>query len=841
MADFQDVVDAINNLGTQLGGRNQGGQPDSPEEIQRRFDALDAENEALERQRALIEKRSDSADRDQALRDNEIQQSKLAQQRLEALTAAYKANGEAQSEQAKAAQEALDAIREQTDELEEQEEQLQQNTKATEDLKQATDGITQSVQSSMMAYEKHSVVNTTTIKNMYQSVKAAGAVGTTLGVLKGGILAAVDSMLSLAMSFDVATSEMMRNTGATREQAQAIAADVQLMASLGVEVKELTAAHTALRGTMTDFTMLSMDQQREVANTGALLAEQGGSLEDYARGMQTSTKAFGMSAAESAAAARDLNSLAVEIGVIPSQMGADFANASDQLAKFGSGGVKAFKDLAIVSKSTGLSIDKLLKITEKFDTFEGAAEQAGMLNAALGGNFVNAMDLMTTTDPTERFKMIQDAIKNTGLSFDDMSYYQRKFYAEAAGLDDVNDLALLMSGNFDSLAGAQQMSSDEILRLQKRTEEFQSVQEKFKNLLQSMIPVLTPLINKLHEWFKTITSNRQTMAKIAAFFEGLGDIIIFVAENFKTFLKVGLILFGVKLLAGIIKFGVGMAAAGKGAAAGGQGMMAGSVGMIAFGAAVWMVGEGVEAAATGIAALAEAFKGIDDRALAATAVTMVALAGGIYALGTAGLSAGLGLIKLGVGVVIIGAGIKLATEGIGAMAEGFALLFANASPAQLESFAIVLGAFAVSAIALGMAGPIAFIGMGALATGFIALGAAMMMMEGSLTAFANFTGHLSALASNSSGLKEVSSEIIAIANAINTLPLFPTMALSTAFEAAKANVTTTVAATAAAAPAAAAAQQKPPKVEVKVYIDDVETSPRKIETTLNGILEQYLT
>ena len=111
MADFQDVVDAINNLGTQLGGRNQGGQPDSPEEIQRRFDALDAENEALERQRALIEKRSDSADRDQALRDNEIQQSKLAEQRLEALTAAYKANGEAQSEQAKAAQEALDAIR----------------------------------------------------------------------------------------------------------------------------------------------------------------------------------------------------------------------------------------------------------------------------------------------------------------------------------------------------------------------------------------------------------------------------------------------------------------------------------------------------------------------------------------------------------------------------------------------------------------------------------------------------------------------------------------------------------------------------------------------------------
>ena len=101
-ATLDDVVAAIKNMGATQGAQSS----DSPEEIQRRFDALDAENEALERQRRLIENRSASAQRDQALRDNEIQQSRLFEQRLETLTAAYAANGEATSEAGKEAQKA---------------------------------------------------------------------------------------------------------------------------------------------------------------------------------------------------------------------------------------------------------------------------------------------------------------------------------------------------------------------------------------------------------------------------------------------------------------------------------------------------------------------------------------------------------------------------------------------------------------------------------------------------------------------------------------------------------------------------------------------------------------
>ena len=41
------------------------------------------------------------------------------------------------------------------------------------------------------------------------------------------------------------------------------------------------------------------------------------------------------------------------------------------------------KDLAIQSKRTGLEIQKILNLTDQFDTFEGAATAAGKLNSVL--------------------------------------------------------------------------------------------------------------------------------------------------------------------------------------------------------------------------------------------------------------------------------------------------------------------------------------------------------------------------------------------------------------------------------------------------------------------------
>ena len=44
--------------------------------------------------------------------------------------------------------------------------------------------------------------------------------------------------------------------------------------------------------------------------------------------------------------------------------------------------------------------------------------------------------------------MIRQALEQTGLSFDEMSYYQKEFYKNSLGLSDVGELAMIMSGGY---------------------------------------------------------------------------------------------------------------------------------------------------------------------------------------------------------------------------------------------------------------------------------------------------------------------------------------------------------------------------------------------------------
>ena len=235
----------------------------------------------------------------------------------------------------------------------------------------------------------------------------------------------LETIVKTSMALADGEANFMKATGASKDFARSVTESYETTREFGATMEETSAAYQTLFTTFTDFTMLSKNQRKSIAETSTLMAKLGISNEDFAKSIQISTKAMGMSSAQAGQNMEDLAGFAQQLGVAPQQLAADFAGAGDMLAKMGQDGTKAFKDLAIVAKTTGMKMESILAITNKFDTFEGAAGQAGKLNAALGGNFVNAMDLMMATDPAERFGMIRDSILDAGLSFDEMSYYQR--------------------------------------------------------------------------------------------------------------------------------------------------------------------------------------------------------------------------------------------------------------------------------------------------------------------------------------------------------------------------------------------------------------------------------
>jgi hypothetical protein len=352
-----------------------------------------------------------------------------------------------------------------------------------------------------------------------QLAKFAGPLGAVASV----VAQIVGSIIELATEMVDTSNRIQFATGVNAQFADSITMGYKETRQFGGSLKDLETVAVDLSKTFTDFTMLNGDMAQSLARTGTLLGKLGVSSQDFAKGIQLSTKAFGMTVEEAEQAQLRLAALAQDIGVAPSQMAADFAAAGPQLAKFGNDAEATFKRLAVTAKSTGIEVNRLLSITEKFDTFEGAATQAGKLNAALGGNFVNAMELLTETDPAARFEMMTDAIKDAGLSFDDMSYYQKKFYAESMGLSDVNELALALSGNTDLLSQNLGKTSAEIEETAKRAQQMQSIQEQLNLLFADMVPIIEPAISMLRDFVSVLLDNKDTVkAVLGALIFGFG-------------------------------------------------------------------------------------------------------------------------------------------------------------------------------------------------------------------------------------------------------------------------------------------------------------------------------
>lgn len=316
---------------------------------------------------------------------------------------------------------------------------------------------------------------------------------TAIGALATAVLVATIAKLSLELAN--AEAAFMKTTSASKDMARSLTVVYAEARTFGASIEEVSQSMTSLYTNFHDFTFLNKDTQESLVKTTALLGKMGFSAESSAAAMTILTKNMGMGPAGAEQAMLDMAKAAENLQIPISQLSQDFASQGGALAKLGDEGYRSFMRLEIAAKASGLRVERLMAIVSKFDTFEGAAESAGKLNAALGGNFVNAMDLMMATDPVDRFNQIKDALDNAGLSFDTMGYYQREFIAKSAGLNDAGELALVMKGRYDLLSDSIAGSSQSYEEAAERAKQMASFQEKLNILLASMIPIISPVID----------------------------------------------------------------------------------------------------------------------------------------------------------------------------------------------------------------------------------------------------------------------------------------------------------------------------------------------------------
>ena len=509
------------------------------------------------------------------------------------------------------------------------------------------------------------------LKSMSES-KGMGLLAGAAGILEGAFKQVMNTMISTVFGLETMESEFRKATGASAAFASEITDVYEATRELNVTAHLASGAYQALRKTYTDFTFQSEGQRKEIGKTITMLQQHGIGAQEAAQGMQIATKSFGMSGTAAAKNAMELNALAKEIGVAPQEIAGQFANLGGQLSKLGSDGIRAFKGLARVSKITGMEMGKLIAMTEKFDTFESAAEMAGNLNAALGGNFVNAMDMMMETDPVERFETLRNTLLDTGLSFDNMSYYQRKFYTQSLGLSDVGDLAQMMSGNYNSL-------DDSIGKVSADYEEQAELAKDMLDVTTELKMALIKLVDVMKPWIAKI---RDITTALTEFLEGpAGQVLLWVGGILFAIKGLTLVITGfatvLSPIAGILGL-TGTAAAGATAPLTGMvgAMNTASLGTVAFGLAMLLVGAGVGAAALGIAQIVKAFSGLGDAAwpaAAAVAFFGAAFVATVWLMSSASVAALTAAIAVG--------GLATAVFQLGLALAGVALVWGGLSMA----------------------------------------------------------------------------------------------------------------------------------------------------------------
>ena len=568
---------------------------------------------------------------------------------------------------------------------------------------------------------KHSFFN---VRNMASLAKAfnplrknASAFILSLGA--GMVMSFADAMLNLIFVVDKAESDFRRATGASAEFASRMTDSFMRTRDVTYSIDKNRQAYQALYGTYTEFTMINGEVADSMADTVAVMGQMGVAFEDSAKSFQVFDKMLGQTPETAEKSLMNLEKFAEELGVEPAKLIKQFGTLGPQLSKLGENGEKAFKDLARASKITGLEMGKILKITDKFDTFEGAAKQAGLLNAAIGTNAVNAMDLLMTVDPTERFEMMRDAIAQTGLSFDEMSYFQKKFYADSMGLESVGDLALLMSGNFDAMSDDMNMTEQDYEEMAERAKTMATFQERLNGIMMQLIPILEPLIEHIENFLSKFETNEELMEKYEPLFTGIGEALKFmgyilaewVIPYFEIFLTLYLLRmigalplvtgFLAKLTAGL--FSVGAGGRGGGAGLGFFSAMAQMTArsLLALGIAFVGIGLGIGLASEGVAKLVDSFSALGDGWEQAGMVVVIGLLGagfffmakGLMAMGDAASVNAWGLAAVGVAALGVGVGFGFAAEGMAKLVKAFKGL-------KLPELGLLAGGIAVISLAI---------------------------------------------------------------------------------------------------------------------------------------------
>ena len=207
----------------------------------------------------------------------------------------------------------------------------------------------------------------------------------------------------------------------------------------------------------------------------------------FSEALDQLNEGFGLTRGGALAAMAEFENLAIRTGQPLSAVVNDFKDLGPQMARFGTDGVRVFTKLNQQARTLGLTTRQAFDISELFDTFEGAADVAGKLNAQLGLQ-LNSVEMMGTSSE-ERLKILRAEFDMRGIHMKDMGRRQKQMVAEILKTDVLTAERLL--GDPMEMRKFQREQANNQDRIQKYT----TATDKFGQAWEQLFINISPWLN----------------------------------------------------------------------------------------------------------------------------------------------------------------------------------------------------------------------------------------------------------------------------------------------------------------------------------------------------------
>jgi hypothetical protein len=301
----------------------------------------------------------------------------------------------------------------------------------------------------------------------------------------------------------------------------------QATAGSGIMFEEANAAFAGLSQNFIGLTTQSDASIKTMSVGTALLTKLGVDAGSAAKGFDSLVNSMGKTPQQAYKIQESFVQMAAKNRLALGAVSQAFAENSSRFVGYGEQMTKVLDGLAEQSLKTGIAINKLVGIAQQFDTFEGAAKAVGNLNALLGGDYFNSIELLTASDE-ERIKLLKDGVAASGMQWESMNRFQKMAIANAAGISDLNEASKLFGKT--SLENTKQQAEAAAVQktLAEQAESVSTSMDKMKSVMNGVIIALDPIVSVLGTIVEGLTWFARAGGKLGEEVGGWGGKVITV-------------------------------------------------------------------------------------------------------------------------------------------------------------------------------------------------------------------------------------------------------------------------------------------------------------------------